>query len=168
MLKKLWFLAFLFFGIWGGDGSRNSAYGQSVQQSGSVTPGHTVKWVIDGVVQDGGLGFTELLNGTNTLLLDTAGHLRNTGSTPILSGCGTSPSIVGTDLAGEVTMGTGTPTGCIITFATAYNNAPWCLVTWQANLAAMGYTKTGPALTLTQTGTSSNKINYWCPVQSGG
>src|SRR5947209_1683614 len=31
---------------------------------------------------------------------------------PALTSCGTSPSIVGTDFAGTVTMGTGTPTGC--------------------------------------------------------
>jgi hypothetical protein len=39
------------------------------------------------------------------------------GSTtaPALTSCGTSPAIVGTDMAGTVTMGT-TPTGCVITF----------------------------------------------------
>lgn len=144
------------------------ALGQSVQQSGPVTPGHIVKWVIDGVVQDGGLGFTELLNGTNTLLLDTAGHLRTVGTAPGVGSCGTGATINGTDVAGVVTMGTGSPTGCIITFATAYSNPPFCIVTWQANLASMGYTITGSAITITQTATSSNKINYDCKVQSGG
>ncbi len=141
---------------------------QSVQQSGTVTPNHAVKWVTDGVVGDGGLGFTELLNGNFTEVLDTVGHHRLTGSTPVLTSCGTSPSITGTDIAGEVTMGTAAPTGCVITFANAYTNAPTCIVTWQTNLASMQYTKSTTAITLVQTGTSSNKINYRCDAQSGG
>lgn len=160
MRKIFLVLAALFIGT--------PALGQSVQQQGSVTPGHTVKWVIDGVVQDGGLGFTELLNGNNTLALDTANHLRTTGAAPTLSGGGTSPSINGTDVAGTVTFGTSAPASVTITFAVAYTNAPFCVVTWQTNLASMGYTITNTAIAVTQTGTSSNKINYDCKVQSGG
>lgn len=144
------------------------AHAQSVQQSGSVTPGHAVKWVIDGVVQDGGLGFTSVVNGNFNLTMDTAGHLRNVGSAPTLSSCGTSPSISGTDIAGTVTMGTASPTGCVITFATTYTAAPDCIVTWQTNLASMQYTISATAITLVQTGTSSNKVNYDCKAKSGG
>lgn len=144
------------------------AAAQTVQQSGTVTPGHAVKWVTTGVIGDNGLGPTSLVNGTNSLLLDTANHLRTTGSVPTLSSCGTSPTISGTDVAGQVTMGTATPTGCTITFATTYTNAPYCTVTWQTNLASMTYTVSASAITLTQTGTSSNKVNYNCIAQSGG
>lgn len=144
------------------------AYGQSVQQSGSVTPGHALKWVIDGVVQDGGLGFTEIVNGNFNLTMDTAGHLRNVGAAPTPSGCGTSPSVSGTDIAGTVTMGTASPTGCTITFATTYVSAPDCVVTWQTNLASMQYTIAAAAITLVQTATSSNKVNYDCKAKSGG
>lgn len=144
------------------------AKAQSVQQSGTVTPNHAAKWVADGVVADGGLGFTELVNGNFILFLDTAGHLRNIGSAPTLSSCGTSPSISGTDIAGTVTMGTASPTGCTITFATTYGSAPDCIVAWQANLASMQYTISATAITLVQTGTSSNKVNYDCKAKSGG
>jgi hypothetical protein len=90
------------------------------------------------------------------------------GNSPALSSCGTSPSIAGTDVAGQVTMGTGSPTGCTITFNVAYTNVPYCMVTWQSNLASMAYTVSNSAITLTQTGTSSNKVNYACFGQSGG
>lgn len=146
----------------------STAKAQSVQQSGTVTPNHAVKWITDGVVGDGGLGFTELVNGNFVLLLDTAGHLRNVGSVPTLTACGTSPSISGTDIAGTVTMGTATPTGCVITFSTTYGSAPDCVVTWQINIASMQYTISATAITLVQTGTSSNKINYDCKAKSGG
>lgn len=144
------------------------AHAQSVQQSGSVTPGHYSKWVTDGVIQDGGLGGTAIVNGNFNLTLDTAGHLRNVGSAPTPSSCGTSPSLSGTDVAGTVTMGTASPTGCIITFATTYGSAPDCVVTWQTNLASMSYVIAAATITLTQTGTSSNKVNYDCKAKSGG
>lgn len=88
---------------------------------------------------------------------------------PALTSCGTGPTIVGTDAAGTVTMGTGTPTGCVITFVTAYKTAPNCVVNWQATpLAAQSYAVTTTAITLTQTATSSNVANYVCSPQAGG
>lgn len=88
---------------------------------------------------------------------------------PVLSSCGTNPTIAGTDAAGTVTMGTGSPTGCVITFVTAYKTAPNCVVTWQATpLAAQSYALATTTITLTQTGTSSNVVNYACSPQAGG
>ena len=91
------------------------------------------------------------------------GQLLDTGPVPVLTACGTSPAIVGTDLSGTVTMGTGSPTGCVITFAAAYPIAPHCVVGWSvAPLAAMAWTTTTTALTTVQTATSSNVIHYVC------
>jgi hypothetical protein len=88
---------------------------------------------------------------------------------PVLSACGTTPLIIGDDKDGQVTMGTGTPAGCVITFASAYVSAPLCDVTWQATpLAAQSYAISATAITLTQTATSSNKVNYHCVAQAGG
>lgn len=101
-------------------------------------------------------------NYTERLRIDSVGHFTTYGTAPALTVCGTTPAISGNDIDGEVTMGTGSPTGCVITFASAYAAAPKCVVTWQANLAAMGYTISTTAITLTQTGTSSNKVNYSC------
>jgi hypothetical protein len=112
-----------------------------------------------------------LLNAANTFssLQSFAGHVASAGSTPTLSSCGTSPAIVGDDKDGQVAMGTGSPTGCTITFATAYTSAPLCAVSWQATpLASQSYSVSATAIALTQTGTSSNKVNYHCAAQNGG
>lgn len=97
------------------------------------------------------------------------GHLQvgGTGS-PVLTSCGTSPAITGTDTAGVVTMGTATPTGCVLTFAAPYLSVPFCAVTWKTNLASMSYVVTATTLTLTQTGTNSNPVMYLCVGQPGG
>lgn len=85
------------------------------------------------------------------------------GTAPALTSCGTSPAIAGNDLAGTVTMGTGTPTGCIITFNVPYAAAPVCVVTWIATpLASQSYATSATAITLTQTATSSNVVKYAC------
>lgn len=87
------------------------------------------------------------------------------GSTtaPVLTTCGTSPAIIGNDMAGTVTMGTGSPTGCVITFNSAKSSAPHCVVTWIATpLASQSYATSTTAITLTQTGTSSNVVKYIC------
>lgn len=107
---------------------------------------------------------------TQMFAVDRFGHQRISGlAAPALTSCGTTPAISGDDRAGEVTMGTGSPTGCVITFANAYTSVPYCVVTWQATpLASQSYTVSATALTLTQTGTSSNKVNYNCAARSGG
>lgn len=86
------------------------------------------------------------------------------GSTtaPVLTSCGTSPTIVGNDMAGTVTMGT-TATGCVITFASAKSSAPHCVVTWIATpLASQSYATSTTAITTTQTSTSNNVLKYIC------
>jgi hypothetical protein len=86
------------------------------------------------------------------------------GSTtaPALTSCGTTPAIVGTDLAGTVTMGT-TATGCVITFNSAKSAAPHCVVTWIATpLASQSYVTSATAITLTQTSASNNVVKYIC------
>ncbi len=100
-----------------------------------------------------------------TLFFNSAAHLAITQATaPAASSCGTTPAITAgsTDMGGTVTMGTGSPTGCVITFGTAFAVAPKCAVTWQANLASMQYTISTTAITLVQTGTSSNLVNWTC------
>jgi len=99
------------------------------------------------------LGFTSVLDGIGL------------GSTtaPALTSCGGgSPAVVGTDLAGTVTMGT-SATGCVITFNSAKSAAPHCVVTWIATpLASQSYATSASAITLTQTSTSSNVVKYVC------
>lgn len=90
-------------------------------------------------------------------------RLYGDGAPPVLTACGTTPAIVGTDMSGKITMGTGSPTGCVMTFARAWQVAPACVVVWAGTpLAAQNYTVTTTAITLVQTGTSSNIVFYNC------
>jgi len=107
--------------------------------------------------------------------IDRFGHERG-GNTapPALTACGTSPTISGDDRAGEVTLGSGNPTTCIITFANQYGGPagaaapPYCTVTWQSNLPVMQYTVNYLAIGVTQTAASGNKLNYRCTARAGG
>lgn len=93
-------------------------------------------------------------------------------STPTLSSCGTSPSIAtgSTDVSGRVTTGTGTPTGCVITFAQAFNAVPSCVVVSQTAYATTtpAYTVSTTAITLTQAAGDSRIYNYICASMNGG
>lgn len=101
--------------------------------------------------------------------LRVAGKIWTGVTPPVLTSCGTTPAITGSDTAGIVTMGTGTPTGCIITFAAAYTAIPYCVVSWIATpLASQSYVTAAASITLTQTATSSNKVQYICFAQDGG
>lgn len=114
---------------------------------------------------------TTIYNGKNVPIAKFQGSTKHElvgTAAPSLSLCGTSPAISGSDVAGEITMGTGTPTSCTLTFNVAYTSAPYCTVTWQSNLATMQYAVAADTLVLTQTATSSNKVNYHCLGQSGG
>jgi hypothetical protein len=90
-------------------------------------------------------------------------HLALTGSAPSLSSCGSSPAVAGSDMAGEVTTGTATPTSCTITFHVAYQTAPVCVVVDRSALANLtSYTVTTTAIVLTTLAASSQKIDYVC------
>lgn len=92
-----------------------------------------------------------------------SGHIVNTGQPPVLSACGTNPTIVGSDLAGTVTTGTATPAGCVITFNKAFSVAPNCVLGWASGpLVAMSWTTSTTAITAVQTATSSTVIQYVC------
>lgn len=84
---------------------------------------------------------------------------------PVLTGCATggTPGIVGTDFFGTITGGTTTSTSCVVTFGTAFVTAPNCQVSWKSGpVAAMSWTVSTTALTITQTTTASAQIVYTC------
>lgn len=120
-----------------------------------------------------GLAATNTFTGTLNQLGSASGtpaHVSSAQTTaPALTSCGTgSPAITGTDTAGIVTMGT-TATGCVITFNVAYTGTPYCVVSWIATpLASQSYVTANTAITLTQTSTSGNKVQYICVGTAGG
>jgi len=86
------------------------------------------------------------------------------GPDPGLSSCGTTPSIVGSDYASKVTIGSGVTTSCTITFAnTGFANAPACVVT--GDNTAIGYAATTTTTVLTITSSAdmaSDVISFIC------
>jgi hypothetical protein len=123
---------------------------------GGVTPNERVRIDSAGRV---GIG-TVALNTDSRLEIE--GHLTFEGSPPVVSACGTSPSIVGTDVAGKVTTGSGTVTSCVLTFATQWATTPACVVSEEtAAVAIRGVTSTA-ALVIAGADISSDVIHYIC------
>lgn len=158
-----------FNAYWKGGGNFAYGKGSSSNYGGLLSYGAS-----DGMFSFSGATATGNADATLTTTrfwaVDRFGHERVSAlAAPALTSCGTAPTISGDDRAGEITMGTGTPTGCVITFTNAYVAAPYCTVTWQATpLASQSYAVSATAITLTQTATSSNKVNYMCKARTGG
>jgi hypothetical protein len=89
-------------------------------------------------------------------------HIGGSGSAPAISSCGTGPSLSGgaNGIHGTVPIGT-SGTGCTITFAAAYTNAPDCTVSSPGAGAIGGYSTITTALTLTGL-TASKAYTYAC------
>lgn len=84
------------------------------------------------------------------------------GTLPAVTGTG-SPAISSTsnDTSGKVTGGT-SATSIIITFAAAKTTAPFCTVSPQTSVASFAYTTSTTAITITQTATTGQIVNYHC------
>jgi hypothetical protein len=104
-----------------------------------------------------------LTNVTATGGLQIQKHLESRGATPAVAGsCGAGPTIVGTDVAGKVTTGTGSPTSCTITFATAWANAPACMVTNETTPNLARAVSTTATVTLSGTLVAGDVLAYMC------
>jgi len=104
-----------------------------------------------------------LSNVTATGGLQIQKHVESRGTTPAVAGsCGTSPTIVGTDVAGKVTTGTGSPTSCTITFATAWTNAPACMVTNETTPNLARAVSTTTTVILSGTLVAGDVLAYIC------
>jgi parallel beta-helix repeat protein len=89
-------------------------------------------------------------------------HLWSTVGAPTLSACGTGPSVTGaSDIAGTITEGT-TATGCTLTFGSAYQIAPRCVVSSPTGAPLTGYSTTLTTLVITNASASGNQYNYVC------
>lgn len=113
-----------------------------------------------GTLDNTDVGQTTPGKGSFTAL--TATSQAFTGAAPVPTGTGTPTIAAGsTDNAGEVTAGT-SATSVVITFAAAKTNAPFCLARSQAQVASFAYSISTTAITITQTATSANLIDYIC------
>lgn len=101
---------------------------------------------------------------TNGFTLTDNTHFNVTGSTqPTLSGCGANPSIIGTDSAFTITAGT-LSAGCTATFSKPWTNTPTCVISNQSMsvVNAMTYSVSTTAVTITETGLGTSKIDVMC------
>lgn len=92
----------------------------------------------------------------------TQESLKFYGNAPAVSGTGTPAIVAGsTDNAGEVTGGT-LATSIVITFNMPKTNAPFCTVTPQTLVASFAYTLSTTAITVSETATTGQKVDYTC------
>lgn len=108
---------------------------------------------------------TKLHMSSGTLTVDgTAPKIRTGASTdPSLSSCGTTPAIVGSDVAGKVTIGSGATTSCTVTFAATYVTAPACVIAGDNTAVTYAATTAAAALTITSSADmASDVISYIC------
>lgn len=92
-----------------------------------------------------------------------SGGLKSAGGAVTLTGTGspTCDTASCTDDSGTVVSGT-TATSIVITFSTPKPNKPTCNVSPQTQLVAFSYTTSTTAITITQTATSGEKVDYVC------
>jgi hypothetical protein len=102
-----------------------------------------------------------------TATLTVNGHVANVGAAASVGTCGTAPAITGNDTRGIITLGSGSPTACTVTFASAYTTAPYCVITpYGANPGSIQWWITTSTTTLVMnfsaTPTASQQFQYHC------
>lgn len=112
-------------------------------------------------------GQTWINNGSGILTWEFAKilgtHVTTTGTAPAISACGTSPSVVGNDTSGKVTIGTGGGiTSCTVTFNSTWANAPPCVANNGTTSVVVLAPSTTTVLTLSAAFTDSDVISYHC------
>jgi len=105
-------------------------------------------------------------NNAENLRIASGGHIETKGTVPsIASGFGTSPSIVGNDNNGQVTVGTGgSATTGTINFASTWANAPMCVANHQGAILPVRAVATTTQLTIDASSafTASGVIDFQC------
>lgn len=108
-------------------------------------------------------------NATSTaFLIAASGHIIASSTSPVLSACGTGPSMVGSDSWGTVTTGA-TAGGCVVTFQQPWATAPVCVVTPQTGsvVNTFSYSVSATAITVTEVGLGGGLFDFYCSGRSG-
>lgn len=94
------------------------------------------------------------------------GHVISSGTTPSLSGCGTTPAptIEGNDTAGRVVASGDALTTCTITFANAYTTTPVCMLTSfsTSKVFSVSTLNTTTLTVVAETSIASELFYYFC------
>lgn len=101
--------------------------------------------------------------GVKKWALDSAGRPTTvTNASTTVTVCGTAPAILGNDYAGKVTTGSTATTSCLVTFASAFANAPYCTASNNSAVAAIQPVTTTTTMTLNYASATSIQISYTC------
>ena len=107
------------------------------------------------------------VTGVTTFGVQYSGHVISSGTTPTVATCGTgSPSVVGTDMAGIITTGGGSPTACTLNFVTPYANTPVCVCSPNAGVSCGVSSSSASSVTFALSVTETN-INFICIGEKG-
>lgn len=103
-------------------------------------------------------------------LMVKGGHFLTQGGTaPSVTGCGTgSPTVTGSDMSGDILVGSGSNTSCALVFGTAYNSTPFCIST-NNNILVTTDTQFVSVSSVTfgfSTGVGGNHVYYNCTARN--
>lgn len=103
------------------------------------------------------------LASSTLFMVDKAGDVHLGGGTPVLSACGTLPTLDAnaTDQSGTITVGSAAAS-CTLTFSVAKLSKPHCNVTSQTGTIAISYTETTAALVITNATLGGDLVDYNC------
>lgn len=89
-----------------------------------------------------------------------------TYGTPTMGACGTSPSVVGTNASGTITVGSGTVTSCVLNFSAAQPGTPACTISTSATVITRISAVSATALTVAFASSSPSVVVYYaCNVK---
>lgn len=152
-------------------GSDNTAIGQSagsaitsgasniiLGESGNITTGS------NNILIGNSLAGTTAASSNQVDIADLLRLNSTSTAVPVISACGTSPSVdaKANNYSGTVTVGTVAAASCTITFASAYASFVHCRVSSQSSIATFAYSYTTAAITVTATSLVADKIDYQC------
>ena len=100
------------------------------------------------------------VNNVGDQVTSGVGHLKASGTAPVLTSCGTSPTISGSDVAGIITTGSGATT-CTVTFAATYTTVPSCYFLPIGTATMPVYSVSATAITVA-TSIASTGYSYAC------
>lgn len=116
-----------------------------------------------------GYDLLELWSATSTGPLfgvDQYGHVFASSTTPVLSSCGTTPSLSSdsNDFSGTITVGSVAATACTLSFGTPHTTGTHCVISEQTGsvVNVSTYTEGLTGFTYSQTGLTSDKLDYIC------
>ena len=114
---------------------------------------------------NGYLAFYTRTNGAipQRMIITNKGHIEHKATdAPVISSCGTSPTVVGDDNVMRVTVGTTSAGACTITFANAWTNAPICMINDETTAVTFTSSISTTALTITGLLVDGDNIGIHC------